>query len=48
MIARLARWLAQGYCGLIGHEDIFRFSPTRHVECLRCGRTSPGWAQKAA
>lgn len=47
MIRRVSRWLDVMYCGVIGHQDIFRFSPYRHCECLRCGRTTPGWQEAA-
>jgi hypothetical protein len=37
----------QALCGLHGHDDIVRFGPHRlHLECLSCGRRTPGWDVK--
>jgi len=40
MMRRIRQW----FCGLAGHEEMFRFTHRcLKAECLRCGHLSAGW-----
>ena len=37
-------WLRQTLCGATGHAMLLHFESKRlSLQCMRCGRTTPGW-----
>ena len=38
-------WLRQTVCGVQGHAMLMHFESKRlSLQCMSCGRTTPGWA----